>query len=41
MVFFCLMHGAMYVEGIDDPEGEWIRSVREAVGHRLYYFSQL
>ena len=27
-----LMHGAMYVEGIDDPEGEWINSVREAVG---------
>ena len=27
-----LMHGAIYVEGIDDPEGEWIRSVREAVG---------
>ena len=27
-----LMHGAMYVEGIDDPEGEWIRAVREAVG---------
>ena len=27
-----IMHGAMYVEGIDDPEGEWIRAVREAVG---------
>ena len=27
-----LMHGAMYDEGIDDPEGEWIRAVREAVG---------
>ncbi len=27
-----LMHGAMYVEGIDDPEGEWISSVRKAAG---------
>ena len=27
-----LMHGAIYIEGIDDPEGEWIRAVREAVG---------
>jgi len=27
-----LMHGAMYVEGIEDPEGEWISSVRKAVG---------
>ena len=27
-----LMHGAMYVEGIDDPEGEWISSVRKVVG---------
>ena len=29
-----LMHGAMYVDGIDDPEGEWITSVREVVGQR-------
>ncbi len=28
-----LMHGAMYVDGIDDPEGEWIASVRRAVGN--------
>ena len=27
-----LMHGAMYVEGINDPEGEWMSSVRKAVG---------
>ena len=27
-----LMHGAMLVNGIDDPEGEWISSVRKAVG---------
>ena len=27
-----LMHGAMYVEGINDPEGGWISSVRKAVG---------
>ena len=27
-----LMHGAMYVDGIDDPEGEWIASVRSTVG---------
>ncbi len=27
-----LMHGAMYVEGINDPEGEWMGSVRKAVG---------
>ena len=26
-----LMHGAMYVDGIDDPEGEGIASVRRAV----------
>ncbi|MDB4847930.1 M81 family metallopeptidase [Candidatus Pseudothioglobus singularis] len=28
-----LMHGAMYVEGIEDPEGEWIASVRNTVGN--------
>ena len=28
-----LMHGAMYVDGIDDPEGDWIASVRRAVGN--------
>ena len=27
-----LMHGAMYVDGIEDPEGEWIASVRKEVG---------
>ena len=27
-----LMHGAIYVEGINDPEGEWMDSVRKAVG---------
>ena len=27
-----LMHGAMYVEGIEDPEGDWISSVRIAAG---------
>jgi microcystin degradation protein MlrC len=27
-----LMHGAMYVEGIEDPEGDWIASVRKEVG---------
>ena len=27
-----LMHGAIYVEGIEDPEGEWISSVRKIVG---------
>ena len=27
-----LMHGAIYVEGIDDPEGEWISAVRKIVG---------
>ena len=26
------MHGAMYVDGIEDPEGEWIASVRKEVG---------
>ena len=26
------MHGAMYVEGIEDPEGDWISSVRIAAG---------
>ena len=27
-----LMHGAMYVDGIEDPEGDWIASVRKEVG---------
>ncbi len=27
-----LMHGAMYVKGIEDPEGEWIELVRKVVG---------
>ena len=27
-----LMHGAMYVDGVEDPEGEWVASVRNAVG---------
>ena len=27
-----LMHGAMYVDEVEDPEGEWIASVRRAVG---------
>jgi len=27
-----LMHGAIYVEGIEDPEGEWIGAVRDIVG---------
>ncbi|MDV7141453.1 M81 family metallopeptidase [Tropicimonas sp. TH_r6] len=27
-----LMHGAMFVPGIDDPEGDFITSVREVVG---------
>ena len=27
-----IMHGAMYVPNINDPEGEWISSVREVVG---------
>jgi len=27
-----LMHGAMYVDGIEDPEGNWIASVRKEVG---------
>ena len=27
-----LMHGAMYVDDIEDPEGEWITSVRKEVG---------
>ena len=27
-----LMHGAMYIDGIEDPEGEWIASVRKEVG---------
>jgi len=27
-----IMHGAIFVDGIDDPEGEWIEAVRDAVG---------
>ena len=27
-----LMHGAMYVPGIEDPEGDWISAVRGVVG---------
>jgi hypothetical protein len=26
------MHGAIFVDDIDDPEGEWIEAVREVVG---------
>ena len=27
-----IMHGAMYVPGINDPEGDWIASIRDSVG---------
>lgn len=27
-----LMHGAMYVNGIEDPEGDWLEKTRKAVG---------
>ena len=27
-----IMHGAIFVDGIDDPEGEWIEAVRSVVG---------
>jgi len=27
-----IMHGAIFVDDIDDPEGEWIEAVREVVG---------
>ncbi len=27
-----IMHGAIFVDGIDDPEGEWIEAVRDVVG---------
>jgi len=27
-----IMHGAIFVDGIDDPEGEWIEAVRNVVG---------
>ena len=27
-----LMHGAIYVNGVDDPEGDWISAAREALG---------
>jgi len=27
-----IMHGAIFVDDIDDPEGEWIEAVRDAVG---------
>ena len=29
-----LMHGAMYVPGIEDPEGDWISAVRSVVGEK-------
>ena len=27
-----IMHGAIFVDDIDDPEGEWIEAVRDVVG---------
>ena len=29
-----IMHGAMYVPNVDDPEGEWIKSTRKVVGKK-------
>ena len=29
-----IMHGAMYVSGIEDPEGEWIEELRKIVGKK-------
>ncbi|WP_026791058.1 M81 family metallopeptidase [Pleomorphomonas oryzae] len=29
---YLAMHGAMYVEGLDDAEGDWISAAREVVG---------
>ena len=26
------MHGAIFVDDIDDPEGQWIEAVRDVVG---------
>ncbi|MAX21071.1 MAG: hypothetical protein CMJ60_02710, partial [Planctomycetaceae bacterium] len=28
-----IMHGAIFVDDLDDPEGEWIEAVREVAGH--------
>lgn len=30
-----IMHGAMHVPGLDDPEGDWIGAVRELVGQDI------
>jgi microcystin degradation protein MlrC len=30
-----VMHGAMHVEGLDDPEGDWIAATRAAIGPDL------
>lgn len=30
-----LMHGALTVSGLDDPEGDWISAVREVVGEHV------
>lgn len=29
---YLAMHGAMYVEGLEDAEGDWIAAARKAVG---------
>ena len=31
---YLAMHGAMFVEGMEDAEGDWISTVRAAVGPR-------
>ena len=31
---YLVMHGAMYVEGLEDAEGDWIQAARKVVGER-------
>ena len=33
-----LMHGAMFVPDYEDPEGDWIETVRSIVGKKMYNF---
>lgn len=30
-----IMHGAMYVVGLEDAEGDWVSAVRQLFGYRI------
>ena len=38
MMLFLDIHGAMSVEGLDDPEGDYITKIRDLVGEDVIIF---